>query len=45
MKYIAGDRLTSLRALEPNIPLPRLINGCPAIINKRDREMIRAGNS
>lgn len=44
-KYLGGDPLKSLRSLEPNLPLPRLINGCPAYINKRDRELMRMGNS
>jgi len=44
-KYLAGDPLTSLRKLEPRLPLPRLINGCPAIINRRDRELMRKGNT
>nr|BBG56023.1 RNA dependent RNA polymerase [Fusarium boothii mitovirus 1] len=44
-KYLGGDKLKSLRDLEPNCPLPRLINGCPAYINKRDRSLMREGNS
>jgi len=43
-KYLGNDKLSSLRDLEPNIPLPRLINGCPAIINRQDRLLIRNGN-
>uniref|UniRef100_A0AAU7YB44 RNA-dependent RNA polymerase n=1 Tax=Exserohilum turcicum mitovirus 4 TaxID=3229028 RepID=A0AAU7YB44_9VIRU len=43
-KVIGGDGINSLRALEPNIPLPRLINGFPAVINRRDRQLIRDGN-
>jgi len=43
-KYLGGERLTSLRALEPNLPLPRLINGFPAIINRTDRHLIRSGS-
>lgn len=42
-KYIADDRLQSLRELEPDLPLPRLINGCPAFIKARDRQLIREG--
>jgi hypothetical protein len=42
-KYIAGDPLKSLRLLEPTLPLPRLINGCPAFITKHDRLLIRSG--
>jgi len=44
-KYLGDDRLNSLRDLEPNLPLPRLINGCPAIINRHDRSLIRSGNA
>jgi hypothetical protein len=44
-KYLAGDPLTSLRQLEPRMPLPRLINGCPSIINRRDRQLMRQGNT
>lgn len=44
-KYIGGDRISSLRILEPNLPLPRLINGCPAIINRADRLLIRSGSN
>lgn len=36
--------MTSLRAIEPNLPLPRLINGFPAIINRSDRQLMRAGS-
>jgi hypothetical protein len=43
-KYLAGDPLTSLRSLEPALPLPRLINGCPPMINRRDRFLMRSGN-
>lgn len=41
---MGGDALKSLRDLEPNLPLPRLINGFPAYINKRDRQLIRSGH-
>lgn len=44
-KYIADDRLQSLRELEPDLPLPRLINGCPALIGARDRQLIREGKA
>lgn len=44
-KFLGGDRITSLRCIEPNIPLPRLINGCPAIINRQDRKLIREGHA
>jgi hypothetical protein len=43
-KYLGDDKLESLRALEPNLPLPRLINGCPAFINASDRKKMREGN-
>nr|WAK72403.1 MAG: RNA-dependent RNA polymerase [Nigrospora oryzae mitovirus 1] len=43
-KYLGRDPIKSLRDLEPNIPLPRLINGCPAYINKSDRFHMRQGN-
>lgn len=43
-KYLGNDKLSSLRELEPNLPLPRLINGCPSIINKGDRFLIRKGD-
>ena len=42
-KALAGDKLTSLRLLEPTLPLPRLVNGFPAIIGSKDRAAIRAG--
>lgn len=42
-KYLGGDKLPSLRDLEPDIPLPRLYNGLPAIINRRDRRRIQQG--
>jgi len=43
-KYLGGDKVKSLRQIEPNLPLPRLINGFPAIINRSDRDMIRSGS-
>jgi len=43
-KYIAEDRLNSLRQVEPLLPLPRLINGCPAVIHAGDRLLIRKGH-
>jgi len=42
-KSLAGDKLESMRALEPKLPLPRLINGIPAYIKSRDRQMIKEG--
>lgn len=44
-KYLGGEKLLSLRRIEPNLPLPRLINGLPAFINKTDRNYIREGNT
>lgn len=43
-KALGDDVLQSLRDLEPNLPLPRLINGIPAIIKSRDRQLIRDGD-
>lgn len=43
-RYIGHDPMHSLRVLSPSIPLPRLINGCPAIIDRADRKLIREGN-
>jgi len=43
-KAQAGDNLSSLRALEPGLPLPRLINGLPAFIKSQDRTEIKRGN-
>lgn len=40
-KSLGKDNLESLRDLEPNLPLPRLINGIPAIISSGDRKLIR----
>jgi hypothetical protein len=43
-KWLGNDKVHSLRELEPNLPLPRVINGCPAIINRGDRQLMRLGN-
>ena len=43
-KWLGDDKVKSLRDLEPNLPLPRVINGCPAIINSGDRQLMRLGN-
>lgn len=43
-KAQAGDNLASLRALEPGLPLPRLINGIPAFIGPKDRHYIKSGH-
>lgn len=40
-KFLAGQPLSSLRELEPDLPLPRLSkSGLPAIIGTRDRRSI-----
>jgi hypothetical protein len=44
-KYLGGDRLESLRGLEPSLPLPRLYNGLPSIINRKDRRRIQRGDT
>ncbi|CEZ26298.1 RNA dependent RNA polymerase [Botrytis cinerea mitovirus 3] len=44
-KSLGKDNLESLRDLEPNLPLPRLINGIPAIISSNDRKLIREMDS
>jgi hypothetical protein len=43
-KAQAGDNLASLRALEPGLPCPRLINGLPAYIKPGDRKLIKEGH-
>lgn len=44
-KSLGKDNLESMRDLEPNLPLPRLINGIPAIISSADRKLIREMDS
>jgi len=44
-KALGDDRLKSLRDLEPGLPLPRLINGFPAVIGSKDRDRIRRGDA
>jgi len=44
-KFLGGDALKSLRGLEPDLPLPRLSNGLPAIIPVKDRRKIRRGDA
>lgn len=39
-RRVGGCPLNSLRALEPDLPLPSLIDGLPPIISKRDRQAI-----
>jgi hypothetical protein len=41
---IAGRPLNSLRAIEPDLPLPRLRTGLPVFIPVVDRRMIRQGH-
>jgi hypothetical protein len=43
-KWLGGDKLKSLREIEVNLPLPRLVNGCPAIINRMDRFSMKKGD-
>jgi len=40
-KFIAGSPMVSLREIEPDLPLPRLVNGLPSVIPKHDRKAIR----
>jgi hypothetical protein len=44
-KSLGDDNLESLRSLNPDLPMPRLINGVPAIIKSKDRDQIRKGNA
>lgn len=44
-KSLGDDHLSSLRELEPGLPLPRLINGLPAVIGSKDRDLIRKGHT
>lgn len=44
-KSLGKDCLESMRDLEPNLPLPRLINGIPAVISAEDRKLIREMDS
>jgi hypothetical protein len=44
-KFVAGDRIKSLRDLNPDLPLPRLTTaGLPRFIPKYDRSLIRSGS-
>jgi hypothetical protein len=43
-KSLGKDNMKSLRDLDPELPLPRLINGVPSIIGSLDRDQIRRGN-
>jgi len=40
-RYLGDDKMCSLRDLDPELPLPRLINGLPGIIPRGDRNLIR----
>lgn len=44
-KLIAGTPFSSLREIEPDLPLPRLINGLPRLIPLSDRKFIRMGST
>jgi len=44
-KKIAGNRVKSLREINPDINLPRLTNGLPSFIPPSDRVLIRKGSS
>lgn len=44
-RKVAGSPFTSLRELEPSLPMPRLINGLPAVIGPSDRGSIRTGDT
>jgi len=44
-RFIAGSPYRSLREANPDLPLPRLINGLPSIISKGDRILIREGHT
>lgn len=43
-KAQANDNLLTLRSLEPDLPLPRLINGLPSCIGSKDRSLIKKGH-
>jgi len=43
-RFLAGSPYRSLREAEPDMPLPRLINGLPGIIPSQDRRLIREGH-
>lgn len=44
-KKVSGSGFKTLREIEPDLPLPRLINGLPAFIPKADRQSINRGDS
>lgn len=43
-RKLSSSPCESLRDIEPNLPLPRLINGLPSFIGTMDRKMIRMGH-
>lgn len=44
-KKVANNRVKTLREINPDLPLPRLVNGLPSIIPVSDRVLIRSGCS
>lgn len=42
-RYLGDDRIASLRDIQSDLPLPRLINGLPMIIPKSERSRISRG--
>jgi hypothetical protein len=44
-RFLAGHPYRTLREIEPNLPLTRLINGLPGFIGSMDRKAIRSGNT
>lgn len=45
-RSLAGSPMTTLRELEPDLPLPRLSKGgLPTIIGTQDRRLIRGGHT
>ena len=44
-RKLSSKPMSSLRELERNLPLPRLINGLPSFIGTMDRKAIRSGNT
>nr|UIW13815.1 MAG: RNA-dependent RNA polymerase [Rhizoctonia solani mitovirus 43] len=42
-KVLGANKLMSLRQLDENLPLPRLVNGLPSIIPYEERRRIRQG--
>jgi hypothetical protein len=43
-RYLGDNRVSSLRELEKSLPMPRMINGLPAIIPKGDRKRIQVAH-